>query len=141
MDVNRRCAKCGEVKSESEFHVSSARGRQAWCKPCRKVYDAEYHKKRAVVRRRQSVLRRRAIGEWYRSLKNAPCVACGRRFHHSAMQWDHLPGTTKRDDLGRLVNGHGRRAILEEIEKCELVCANCHAVRTFERRRGVAQPG
>lgn len=141
MDAKRWCGKCGKSKPESEFHVSAARGRQAWCRPCRKVYDAAYHKKRAVVRRRQTVLRRRAIVEWVRSLKDAPCVDCGGRFHPAAMHWDHLPGTTKRDDLGRLVNGHGRRAILEEIEKCELVCANCHAVRTFERRRGVAQPG
>lgn len=47
----------------------------------------------------------------------------------------------KRGDLGRLINGHSRQTILVEIAKCELVCANWHAVGTYERLRGVAQPG
>lgn len=29
--------------------------------------------------------------------------------------------------------------ILREVEKCELVCANCHAVRTYNRRWRVVQ--
>jgi hypothetical protein len=57
------------------------------------------------------------------------------------MQWDHLPGTEKHADLGWLVRTDNKRRVLAEIAKCELVCANCHALRTFLRRRGVAQPG
>jgi hypothetical protein len=50
------------------------------------------------------------------------------------MQWDHLPGQPKTGDLGNLIRRHNKRIILEEIEKCELVCSNCHAVRTLGRR-------
>jgi hypothetical protein len=50
------------------------------------------------------------------------------------MQWDHLPGYEKVGDLGRLQARHSKAAVLAEIAKCELVCANCHAVRTFRRR-------
>jgi len=50
------------------------------------------------------------------------------------MQWDHLPGTAKKREVSNMVlRGFRRRTILEEIAKCELVCANCHAVRTFNR--------
>jgi hypothetical protein len=66
---------------------------------------------------------------------------CGRCYHHAAMQWDHLPGAAKLDEVSNLVRRHCRKLILEEIAKCELVCANCHAIRSYERRRGVAQPG
>ena len=135
------CGRCQRIKEEGEFHRSSSRGRQAWCKDCRKAYDADYHRSRASVRRKQAYRRHRALVEWYRSLKDAPCSDCGGRFHHAAMHWDHLPGQAKRGDLGRLINGHSRQTILAEIAKCELVCANCHAVRTYERVRGVAQPG
>ncbi len=33
--------------------------------------------------------------------------------------------------------------LLEEVAKCDIVCANCHRERTFQRRKnaGVAQPG
>src|SRR5689334_12477785 len=122
MDEHIRCGRCGELKPELEFHRSTSRGRQAWRKSCRQAYDAAYHQRRAVIRRRQQRLRRWALIEWYRSLKDAPCVDCGGRFHHAAMQWDHLPGTTKRGDLGRLINGNSRRVLLAEIAKCELVC-------------------
>ena len=61
-------------------------------------------------------------------------------FHHAAMTWDHLPGREKVNEVSNL-RRTSRKAVLAEIAKCELVCANCHAVRSFERRRGVAQPG
>jgi hypothetical protein len=66
---------------------------------------------------------------------------CGGAFHPAAMQWDHRPGTVKLADVSDLRTRTSKRRVLEEIEKCELVCANCHAVRTFLRDRGVAQPG
>ncbi len=41
---------------------------------------------------------------------------------------------TKKHEVSNMVRRGFRRAtILEEIAKCELVCANCHAVRTFNR--------
>jgi hypothetical protein len=53
------------------------------------------------------------------------------------MQWDHLPGAKKDYELSNMVlRGFRRTTILEEIAKCELVCANCHAVRTFNRASG-----
>jgi len=64
-------------------------------------------------RRRSDVLVARM-----RELKAAPCMDCGGTFHPSAMTFDHRPGTNKVKDLA----------------KCDLVCANCHAVRTFQRR-------
>ena len=81
--------------------------------------------------------------DWYRSLKDGqPCTDCGGFFHYSAMEWDHRPGVPKTAELSSLiVNTHSKRRVLEEIAKCDLVCANCHAVRTYNRIRGVAQPG
>lgn len=48
------------------------------------------------------------------------------------MQWDHRPGTAKRGDVSSL-RGRSKDEILDEIAKCELVCANCHVLRTFKR--------
>jgi hypothetical protein len=47
------------------------------------------------------------------------------------MQWDHLPGGVKRGDVSTL--RATREEVLDEIAKCELVCANCHILRTFRR--------
>jgi hypothetical protein len=52
------------------------------------------------------------------------------------MHWDHLPEAEKQGEVSILMKRtQSRRRVLEEIAKCELVCANCHAVRSFERRR------
>ena len=49
------------------------------------------------------------------------------------MQWDHLPGEEKIASLGDLSRRHNRERVLAEIRKCELVCANCHSLRTLRR--------
>lgn len=86
---------------------------------------------------------RTGLNEWYRTLKDGrPCSDCGGVFHYSAMEWDHRPGVAKFSELSSIITKtNSRRRVLEEIAKCDLVCANCHAVRTFNRIRGVAQPG
>lgn len=53
------------------------------------------------------------------------------------MQWDHPPGVEKLAHVAELYRGR-RDRVLTEIAKCELVCANCHAVRTHERRQQAA---
>ena len=36
--------------------------------------------------------------------------------------------------IGQALSRKRRQAILDEIEKCEVVCANCHRRRTAQRR-------
>ena len=139
----RRCGRCSTEKPLSEFHRWKSRdGYQPWCKACRKAYDAEYHQRVRERRKEQRARRREEFLAWYRGLKESlPCADCGQRVHHAAMTFDHLPGQEKSGDVGYLMRFSSKKTILAEIEHCEPVCANCHAVRTFERRRGVAQPG
>lgn len=136
----KRCGACKEMKAFAEFH-RRGRGFQTWCKSCRRTYDSAYHRRTRPTRLAQKRRQHALIAEWYRALKTkTPCADCGETFHHAAMSWDHLPGSEKLDDVSSLVSRHNRALILAEIAKCELVCANCHAVRSFERR-GVAQSG
>lgn len=70
--------------------------------------------------------------DWIWSFKRRPCDDCGVQHPPYVMQFDHRDGETKKFNL----SAAGRRSkaqILEEIAKCDVVCANCHAVRTFER--------
>lgn len=130
----KRCSRCQLVKEIAEFHLSTANGRQAWCKACRRAYDAAYHRRTwGEERRAQKRLREQEFARWYRDLKDAPCTDCGGRFEAAVMQWDHLPGFEKCANPSDLARKCSRRRLLEEIEKCELVCANCHALRTVRR--------
>jgi hypothetical protein len=128
------------LKPSEEFHRRRS-GFQYWCKGCRKAYDRAYHARTREVRLRQKQQWAAALYAWYHELKSHPCTDCGRRFHHAAMTFDHLPGAEKVDEVSNLIRRRRKRAARLEVEKCELVCANCHAVRSYERRRGVAQSG
>lgn len=65
----------------------------------------------------------------------AGCADCGYAAHPEALQFDHLPGTHKLFSVANAMSeGRPWDLIETEISKCEVVCANCHAVRTSERR-------
>lgn len=90
-------------------------------------YEAnkEIYKARA---RRQ----RLAIRDWYNQLKSGPCLDCKVSYPPYVMHFDHVK-EGKIADLCSLVRTCSKSKILEEIDKCELVCANCHAERTHQR--------
>jgi hypothetical protein len=84
---------------------------------------------------------RRHGARWYAerrakfdALKNGPCTDCGGTFPPYVMQWDHRDSSQKEFTIGQTTTLAWER-YLAEIAKCDLVCANCHAIRTHERHR------
>lgn len=57
------------------------------------------------------------------------CVQCGYNDHHAALQFDHIKGVKSINVCYAKSITHAEK----EIEKCEVVCANCHQIRTFVR--------
>lgn len=62
-----------------------------------------------------------------------PCYDCGGQFAPESMDWDHRPGQVKKFDVAEGVRSRSDDEVMEEINKCQLVCANCHRVRTKAR--------
>jgi len=60
------------------------------------------------------------------------CQDCAIKGPGYIYDFDHLPGSTKVTHVGKLINCSKKR-IDAEIAKCEVVCANCHRIRTHER--------
>lgn len=65
-------------------------------------------------------------------LKSDPCTDCGGIFPPECMDFDHVRGK-KLGNISKLP----LKLALEELWKCELVCATCHRQRTMERRLDV----
>lgn len=64
-------------------------------------------------------------------LKSKPCLDCGNVFPPCAMDFDHVRGE-KKFNISK--SGLWKwKYVLEEIEKCDLVCSNCHRIRTLKR--------
>jgi hypothetical protein len=62
------------------------------------------------------------------------CMDCHRVFPYFVLDFDHREDQEKFNSLSKMVSSKWRLARLdEEIQKCDLVCANCHRVRTHER--------
>jgi len=50
------------------------------------------------------------------------------------MDFDHRDGATKIAEISNLAHSGSTKKLLVEIEKCDLVCSNCHRIRTRRRR-------
>lgn len=126
------CRICGEDK----FHTIRRNEQpQTMCVDCKSKYNQQYyiktkerHNPSRAERRNKEVAQNR---EYVNELKSIPCTDCGVSYPSYVMQFDHVRGEKKRD-VARAVL-FSRKSLLEEIEKCEVVCANCHAIRTHER--------
>ena len=103
-----------------------------------KDYQRDWHqrnKARRNLKIKENRDRHRAeTAHWLRDLKETtPCADCGNHFPYYVMQFDHLGD--KEVNIAEVVRRDWCRARVQaELDKCELVCANCHAVRTYMRR-------
>jgi hypothetical protein len=99
--------------------------RKLWHEHYRKVYAQRYRAK--ALRKYQH---RRKLIDKIKLEKG--CADCGYNKRPEALDFDHLPGTKKQCDIA-VMTSYGERRLMEEIAKCEVVCANCHRIRTADR--------
>ena len=98
----------------------------------------DYYKKHADIIKKQVYQQRKRKRERLRKkideLKNNPCVDCGNIYPPEGMDFDHLPQFKKEFTIGKAMKGdYSWDRVQKEIEKCELVCATCHRIRTRKR--------
>jgi hypothetical protein len=123
-DPTKTCAACGKVKGEPNFTKLSNGYRHSYCKTCLRQRNREYASKRTGPR-----LGKAYITEFK---DNRQCKDCGKTFRYWMLDFDHVSGSkTVNVSKLQLLALH---KIKEEIAKCELVCVNCHRIRTHERR-------
>jgi hypothetical protein len=133
----RRCGRCGESKSTSDFAWRRVRRGQLdnYCRPCRAAYKrAHYIANRqryiaAATRRKDALMAERTafLVEFFRT---HPCVDCGET-DPIALEFDHIGH--KEFTIAAGIGSRSWQAILDEMAKCEVVCANCHRRRTALR--------
>jgi len=102
------------------------------CRPCRSDYEKEHYA--ATTRRYVDLpgLRKRRLADLHARLlidyfRDHPCVDCGET-DPLVLEFDHLDD--KSFAIARALRERSWEAILAEISKCEVCCANCHRRRT-----------
>lgn len=67
--------------------------------------------------------------------KDSRCVDCGNA-DYRVLDFDHQPEYKKSLDVCIMAaSGYSISTIITEINKCHVVCANCHRIRTWERKQ------
>lgn len=106
------------------------------CRPCRSDYKREHYLANRQRYVDQAQVRKRALRlerttyliEFF---KSHPCADCGEN-DPVVLEFDHL--ADKAFNIGAALPYRNWQSILDEIAKCDVVCANCHRRRTARRR-------
>jgi len=137
-NCKRSCGRCGELKPIAAFNWRRKAIGQLdnMCRPCRAAYKREHYeanKQRYIdqaaasqrkLRLEQTIL----LIEFF---KEHPCADCGER-DPVVLEFDHL--RDKLFDISHSLPYRNWQSILNEIAKCDVVCANCYRRRTAQRR-------
>lgn len=79
--------------------------------------------------------RRETIVKYIQKLKtDTPCMDCKQYFHYSQLDFDHIAELgDKKDRISNMVYRVSIERVMEELKKCQIVCSNCHRIRSFKR--------
>ena len=130
--MRKQCSGCASKKLVSQFPFKNkTKGtRYSRCKDCVNTYNrGHYQANKRYYVEKAAKYKQRLYEELREYKERTPCHDCGTKFPHYVMDFDHLRDKTK--EVSQLV-GYGRRRLWDEIKKCDLVCANCHRIRTFQ---------
>lgn len=133
------CRKCLIEKEDVEFSWKIKDNlRQTICKNCQKIYHKTWY---ALEKNSTQVKNRSLINNkkyQYRNkyfiinlLKTSKCQDCGNN-DIRVLEFDHIKN--KKFSIARMANeAYSLKLLKAEIAKCEIVCANCHRIRTLTR--------
>ena len=134
----KTCTKCKLCLPFELFSKNKAKkdGLQTICKSCKNIYNQNYYPKTKEMyaqsraeRRAQMRLDNQKAMLLY--LMGKSCSDCGHT-DMRVLEFDHVRGE-KKFNIGAVLGRESWVRIAKEIEKCEIVCANCHRIRTAER--------
>jgi hypothetical protein len=135
---------CTRCKTEKDLHLFSARkrskdGRAAWCRDCfKESWQRRYYENHGHYRNSHNTSRNRIreqnARQVFEYLASHPCINCGES-DPIVLEFDHRDKVDKIENISNLILNSSWQKIENEIEKCDVLCANCH------RRKSAAQFG
>lgn len=134
----KQCNRCKETKDISEFFPRSDRKNAfiPYCKLCKRENDRRYNKNRKPESKRINLekrkLRMETIRNWlYDRLRQKGCKDCGEN-DIVVLEFHHIEN--KKYTISHMLRSKMSLDNLKsEVEKCEVVCANCHRRRTAKQ--------
>jgi len=148
--VMKTCKHCQEEKPMADIKFKGGRA-TCYCRYCynrykkgRRLADGTFvgaprkapiteeqrRERKRLSNRRRDVAVRKLCNEFMKNyLAGRACMDCGYS-NMIALDMDHRQPTEKQYSISGLLTGGRLARLKEEIEKCDVVCANCHRIRT-----------
>lgn len=127
------CYKCKQAKSLDEFHKNKTKpdGLSNKCRACMKSYQKEHYRRNADRIKDRNRSYKASIRSWMRDLKSSlVCQRCGAD-HPAVLDFHHVDG--KEFSISEAVClGFSIETIKQEIDKCEVLCSNCHRIEHWD---------
>lgn len=139
----RTCYKCNEQKEEHLFKRNynqhyKLKGEIRYtncCLSCNRQDNRTWVENNRVESNKNAQTRRHSRKQRAVAYKGNVCVHCKQSFHFSAFDFHHVDTTTKHKDPGLMMT-YSDEALFKELDKCILLCANCHRKHHFENGYG-----
>lgn len=123
----KKCPGCNEVKDLSNFYDDKKRkNKSAYCKSCFRNRLRKDYQNRKKYHLDRTANFRKAIRLEIDNIKSEQgCLVCGES-ESSCLDFHHKDHKTKTATVSKLVTHKSRAGALKEIEKCIVLCSNCH---------------
>ena len=132
----KTCTRCQQQKQIEDFALAKKNkdGRASECKVCHRVRTKEHYYKNTAVYIKKAKRRKHEVRTLLAEMKNVPCRDCRGVFPSVVMDFDHVSGEKSFNISNFLIRGgYSMQQLKDELEKCEVVCSNCHRLRTHFR--------
>jgi acetylornithine/succinyldiaminopimelate/putrescine aminotransferase len=137
----KKCSKCKKEKELSDYfwRDKSKNKLHSQCKDCYKAcrHSQEHYKKYKEQYIKRSKARQKRIGTENKKhlieyFKNHPCIECGES-NPVVLEFDHRDRKQKWKEVSTMLRDYTWEQILKEIDKCDVLCANHHKIRTSKQ--------
>lgn len=133
------CTRCKEEKRSSEFpkNKSKKKGISSACLACHREMARDWYQRNKKKKKRDSRERsktRRDVARDYVLSRLTECADCGET-NKVVLEFDHVTGVKIAGISYMARNGFSVEDIAMEMLKCEIVCSNCHRIRTAKRNK------
>jgi hypothetical protein len=125
----KQCPRCKETLAAKHFYLHTRKNGtirlSGYCKPCSGEVTLE----------RQRDFKKQAI-----AYKGGKCQDCGFQGYEGVFDFHHLDPSQKDMDISRYRNKKLNDTIVAELDKCDLLCANCHRIRHAAEKGLIGTP-
>jgi hypothetical protein len=125
------CSKCKQEKELTGFNKHRY-GVQSWCIECVKERSKKHYEEKGILLKEKRKLYIQQRREWFNEFKKTlKCIVCGEN-HIACLEFHHRDPKQKEFGIAGAISHSNKEKVIKELEKCDVLCANCHRKHHYE---------